>query len=205
MAAGVGLGNSDVGVGFEVMPDGRDHDAVGVDAVGLDDDVVRVVDYHPLWPSAFDALASPLRRHLPGSRIEHVGSTSVPGLAAKPLIDISVGLPPGGSLAAATAHECGLEFRAVNPESVLFAIFARPGFRLANVHVRYRGAESERWDILFRDFLRAHPAIAQRYGETKRAAAATVSGLGRSEYSETKAPFIRSLIPEIEAWATRST
>src|SRR5687768_16128884 len=98
--------------------------------VGLEDDEVRVVGYDATWPLAFDTLAAPLREHLLGARIEHVGSTSVPGLSAKPLIDISVGIPIGSSLSVATADRCRLTFRAVNPESVLFAIFERPSFRL---------------------------------------------------------------------------
>ena len=144
-------------------------------------------------------------RQWPAVGLDAVGleETKYAWLGAKPLIDISVGLPPGGSLPAVLADECGLAFRAVNPESVLFAIFGRPGFRLANVHVRFMGAESERWDVLFRDFLRAHPVVAQEYGEAKRGAA-TVEGSGRSRYSDTKAPFIRSIIPKIEAWASKT-
>lgn len=173
-------------------------------SVGLADEEVRVVEYDAAWSDAFATLAAPLRGHLSRARVEHVGSTSVPGLAAKPIVDISVGLPTGGSLPAALAQRCRLTFRAVNPESVLFAIFERPGYRLANVHVRYIGSESERWDILFRDFLRAHPSVAQRYGEAKHRAADAVEAQGRSRYSETKAPFIISLTEEIEGWALAS-
>ena len=172
--------------------------------VGLEDDEVRVVGYNASWPLAFETLAAPLREHLPGARIEHVGSTSVPSLSAKPLIDISVGIAIGSFLSVATADQCGLTFRAVNPESVLFAIFDRPTFRIANVHVRYRGAESERWDILFRDYLRANPGRVAEYREAKETAAATVEGRGRSRYSDTKGPFIRALIDEVEDWATAS-
>lgn len=170
-------------------------------ALGLSDDEVTVVDYVDSWPTSFEALAAPLRDRLPEARVEHMGSTSIPGLPAKPLIDISVGLPPAASLPVALAEECGLSFRGVNPESVLFAIFESPGYRLANVHFRYAGAESERWDLLFRDFLRAHPVVARQYGDAKRRAAEAVDRRGRAAYSDTKAPFIRSLVGEIESWA----
>lgn len=185
-------------------PGGR-IDRVDVRAIGLLDDEVAVVDYDDRWPTEFERLATPLRSLLATARIEHMGSTSVPGLAAKPVIDISVGLAIGASLAAATALQCGLEFRAVSPESVLFAIFERPGFRLANVHVRFAGSESERWDLLFRDFLRSHPEAALDYGNVKRKAADTVRGAGRATYSQTKAPFIASLADAIERWAVDTT
>jgi GrpB-like predicted nucleotidyltransferase (UPF0157 family) len=171
-------------------------------AIGLGDDEVRVVDYDHSWPSLFESIAAPLRHELLASRVEHVGSTSVPGLAAKPLIDISVGLAPRSSLDEAVTTRCGLIFRAVNPESVLFALYERPGLRIANVHVRYMGEESERWDILVRDFLRTHRSVALQYGEAKRQAAAAADG--RAAYSATKAPFLNALSSEMERWSTTS-
>ncbi len=169
--------------------------------IGLRDEEVVVVDYNADWPASHAKVAAPLRERLPMARIDHIGSTSVPGLAAKPVIDINVGLAANTSLHVDVVEACGLAFRAVNPESVLFAIFDRPGFRLANVHVRHAGSGAERWDLLFRDFLRAHPSVAADYGRAKRRACEAVAGRGRGAYSETKAPFIASITPQIHRWA----
>ena len=166
--------------------------------LGLGDDEIRVVDYDPTWPVAFSVLAAPLREVLPAARVEHVGSTSVPGCAAKPLIDVSVGLPPGSSFDLEAATACGLSFRAVNPEAVLFARYDGSGLRLCNVHVREAGAPGERWDLLFRDFLRSHPHEAADYAQAKRRAAGAAD---RAAYSAAKAPFVESLRRRVETFA----
>ncbi len=166
--------------------------------LGLLDGEVRVVDYDPSWPAAFSLLAAPLRAVLPAARVEHVGSTSVPGCAAKPLVDLSVGLAPGSSFDLDAADACGLSFRSVNPEAVLFARYDGSGLRLCNVHVREAVSAGERWDLLFRDFLRAHPGEAAAYSEAKRRAAGAAD---RAAYSAAKAPFIESRRRRIESFA----
>lgn len=165
------------------------------------DDEVRVVAYDPAWSSRFEQLAAQLRIALGknAQRIDHIGSTAVPQLWAKPLIDINVGLAAGGSFDLAVAETVGLTWRAVNPESVLLAAYDGPR-RLANIHVRYAGTATERWDLLFRDFLRAHPAIVQQYSQIKLDCARQW-GTDRAAYSAAKAPFIRQLTPLMEHWA----
>jgi GrpB-like predicted nucleotidyltransferase (UPF0157 family) len=166
------------------------------------DDEVHVVEHDPRWATTFQQISEPLRRALGENcaRIDHMGSTSVPSLWAKPIIDVNVGLAPGGSFPAEVAQRCGATFRAVNPESVLFAIYDGDR-RIANIHVRYTGSEPERWDLLFRDFMRAHPEIAERYSAAKRQAALE-HPTDRTAYSRAKGAFITNLAPDIEAWAT---
>jgi GrpB-like predicted nucleotidyltransferase (UPF0157 family) len=174
----------------------------GARKFGLTDDEVRIEEYDPAWPEYFQEIRSRLRDFPTGARIEHVGSTAVPGCAAKPLIDVSVGLAPGSSLDLDVVRSSGLTFRAVNPEAVLFALYRPDGLRIANVHVRYRDSAPELWDLLFRDYLRAHPDDAAEYGEAKRQAS-KLSG-SRADYSKTKAPFVEKLRPRVNAWASET-
>ena len=172
-----------------------------VTGLGLADDEVRIEPYDYSWPEHFAEICSLIRPAAPDARIEHVGSTSIPGCSAKPLIDVSVVLSPGTSLDTEAASACGLVFRAVNPEATLFVIYGPLGRRLANVHVRYRGSSSELWDLLFRDFMREHPKDMVAYGEMK--CQAVVAG-DRAAYSRAKAPFIESVSPRIHKWASES-
>ena len=132
------------------------------------------------------------------SRIEHMGSTAIEGCPAKPILDVSVGLTPLISLDADVANDLRLIFRAVNPESTLIAIYGPEHLRLANVHVRQQDGESEKWNLIFRDFLRTHPDAVKSYEEIKRAAMGSFPN--RAQYSEAKAPFISALRSRIEEW-----
>jgi len=171
----------------------------GLTGLGLGDDEVRIEPYDDSWPERFAEISALIRPAAPDARIEHIGSTSIPGCSAKPLIDVSVALPPGTALDTEAASACGLVFRAVNPEATLFAIYGPLGMRLANVHVRYADSPSELWDLVFRDFMRGHPKDVVAYGEMK--CQAVVAG-DRAAYSRAKVPFIESISPRIHKWAS---
>lgn len=170
--------------------------------LGLEPGEARVVRYDPEWPQLYQQIQARLRPALPAARIEHVGSTAVPGCDAKPIIDISVGLAPGSALRVGEALSVGLEFRSIRPYSVVFALSGDEGERLAHIHVRYRDSESELGDLRFRDFLRTHPGVVREYSELKRSVAGTAGSRGR--YTEAKAPFIEGLQPRIGRWARRT-
>src|SRR5574341_567856 len=110
------------------------------DAVlGLARGTVRLVNGDPGWPGAFQRLAARLRPALGplAVAIEHVGSTAVPGLAAKPILDIAVGLAPDadpGQFVARLAP-LGWIFRGDNADSgLLFVLEDRPAHRVAHLH-----------------------------------------------------------------------
>jgi GrpB-like predicted nucleotidyltransferase (UPF0157 family) len=170
--------------------------------LGLASGEVRVVRYDPEWPRLFESIRTRLRSVLPTARIEHIGSTAVPGCEAKPIIDVSVGLAPGSVLRVAEAHSIGLEFIAIRPDSVKFVLSGKRGTHLAYVHVRYRGSEPELRDLRFRDFLRAHPDVVREYVRVKHLAAAITKV--RRGYTSAKAPFIEGLEPRIRRWARRT-
>ena len=138
---------------------------------------IEVVDYDPAWPALFENIAAPLRAVFadgPLLRIEHVGSTSVPGLPAKPIIDIDVVIPSRADLPEAIVRLATLGY--VHQGDL--GITSRESFKrpLAsppqNLYVCAEDSPELRRHLAFRDYLRAHPDDARRYAELKRELAA---------------------------------
>ena len=150
----------------------------------------------PRWPARFaeerERIAAALGTFAPG--IEHIGSTAVPGLAAKPILDILVGarlLPPGPEPVAALGHlgydylgEHGIPGR---------HFFARGWPRTHHLHLVEHGGDFWTSHLRFRDHLRAHPGEATAYAALKRELAAR-HGHDRSRYTEMKSTFIAAAL-----------
>ena len=157
---------------------------------------VRIAEYDPAWPSTYDAEAARIRRALGevAVRIEHVGSTAVPGLAAKPVIDVQLSVAsfdPFDAYAAPLAA-LGYEYRSDDePEQRFFALISDSGERLVNLHVCRAGSEWERRHLAFRDALRADPDVRDRYEAEKRRVAALHPDDSLA-YAEAKTPWIRA-------------
>jgi len=134
--------------------------------------------------------------------IEHIGSTAVPGLGGKPIIDIMAGVHQ-----CTHADECisllqGLGYGNVTPEpdepdwyyclSKAYQGGARP---LKNYHLHLVKFKSDHWKkhLVFRDYLRAHPEVAKEYFELKKALADKY-GSDREGYTEAKTSFIKSVV-----------
>ena len=140
--------------------------------------LIVVADPDPRWADQFAAIGRMLRCELGGRarRIDHIGSTSVPGLAAKPIIDVQISVDsfePFVELRAGV-EAAGFAWRADNPDvnkrffsgdlcSDVDGITPR-----SNVHVRWAGSFSEQCQLVFRDYLRGHPDACDRYGARKR-------------------------------------
>ncbi|NQX96054.1 MAG: GrpB family protein [Erythrobacter sp.] len=138
---------------------------------------IEIHDSDPVWPAMFEAerrrLTDALSRHITGLTFHHIGSTSVPGLAAKPIIDILLEVPNVSvlddhcdrfeSLGYTCRGEYGIPGR---------RYFQRGGDnRTHHLHAFAAGSAGARRHLVFRDYLRAHPAAAARYATVKRAAA----------------------------------
>jgi GrpB-like predicted nucleotidyltransferase (UPF0157 family) len=130
--------------------------------------------------------------------VEHIGSTSVPGLAAKPIIDVMVAIRSLADAPACVApleaigYEYVPEHEAVMPERRFF----RRGSRGAGTHHLHMVERSSAfWEehLLFRDYLRAHPEAAAGYEKLKRSLAAA-HGSDRRAYTEAKADFILATV-----------
>jgi putative glutamine amidotransferase len=164
--------------------------------------------YDPTWPSRFESEAERIRAVLGehSIRVEHVGSTSVPGLAAKPTIDIQVSVPSMMPRNAYTDPLVGLGYRwTLDPWTDEHEFFSRDdnGERAFHVHVCSTGSEWERRHIAFRDWLRANPDDAAAYERLKRELAERHP---RDTYSYTaaKTEFIQEIMDrEAQAAPTR--
>ncbi|SFP03170.1 GrpB domain, predicted nucleotidyltransferase, UPF0157 family [Amycolatopsis arida] len=169
---------------------------------------LRPVEYDPAWAARFAELGRALRGAL-GSvalRIDHIGSTAVPGLAAKPVVDVQVSVADFEPLDAyrAPLERLGFHHRADNPERTKRYFREAPGSGRprTHIHVRRAGSFSEQFPLLFRDYLRAHPAAAERYAEVKRHLAATIDD--RRAYTEAKVPHMWEIIRHADDWAQRT-
>jgi GrpB-like predicted nucleotidyltransferase (UPF0157 family) len=166
------------------------------------DDRIVIVDYDPSWPEQFRQLGARLREALGpfAMRIDHIGSTSVVGLAAKPIVDIQISVaslePVSAYLPALKA--AGFRWRADNPERTKRYFREVAGPR-THIHVRAAGSWSEQFALLMRDYLRDHPEEAARYAALKREFADHL-GYDRHAYTDAKDPFIWALMARANTW-----
>jgi len=135
-------------------------------------------------------------------RIDHIGSTAVPGLAAKPIIDVQISVASLEQIDAfrLPLEKCGFTWRADNPERTKRYFRERPGNPRTHVHVRRVGSFSEQFALLFRDYLRVHSDAADAYGQQKRELASFLSR-DRYAYTDAKAPIVWRVIRDADAWA----
>ena len=136
---------------------------------------IQVVDYDPAWPDTFRQIrdvVAPVVAHLPAS-VEHVGSTAVPGLPAKPVIDVDVVVPAGGVQdAIAGLATLGYVHRGDLGIPGREAFRAPAGMPRHHLYVCPEGSPALANHLRVRDHLRRHPAEARAYGELKRRLAA---------------------------------
>ena len=163
--------------------------------IGLTNGRNLLVDYDPAWPELFELEKSRLEGALRGisKAVEHYGSTAVPGLAAKPILDILIGVLPleDWEKCRAPLESLGYDYAegAGVPGHFIFGRGRDKTERTHLVHVvEYKG-ESWESNLLFRDALRADGSLREEYLEMKREAVA-LAPEGRSKYNELKQGFI---------------
>jgi GrpB-like predicted nucleotidyltransferase (UPF0157 family) len=159
---------------------------------------IEVVAYDPRWPLRYqrerDRIAAALGEN--AVAIEHVGGTAVPGLPAKPVIDIMVGVPDIERAGQAVAGLINLGYQYV-PE-LESELPERRYFRRGapdTYHVHMVAVSSDFWEehLLFRDYLRTHPQAAEEYGKLKRGLASRFR-FDRDAYRAGKVPFIDTVV-----------
>ena len=177
---------------------------------------VTIVEPKASWPADFETISGSLRDALGplALRIDHIGSTSVPGLPAKDVIDVQVTvaaldrerLAPALARAGFVVQNIGNDHRppgATGPDDDWRKLFFHAGSgRPVNLHVRAAGRPNQRYPLLFRDYLRAHPDSAAAYASLKRALAAL--GIDRGVYADVKDPACDLIFIAAEDWAAQT-
>lgn len=167
-------------------------------------DPILVVPYEASWAKLFEELGAELRAALGETalRIDHIGSTAVPGLDAKPILDLQisvVGLEPVDAYRAAI-ERVGFVLQPDNPERTKRYFREAPGRRRTHLHVRRWGSWGEQFALLFRDYLRCHAADARRYAALKYELAKQYRS-HREGYVAAKAPIIWELMQLADRWS----
>lgn len=166
---------------------------------------IVIENYNPQWPILYEGEKGRIFGVIGQAvvAIEHVGSTAVPGLGAKPIIDIMVALRHLADAEAcieplqSIGYEYVPKYEVFIPERRYFRKWVQAE-RTHQVHMVER--TSEFWDrhILFRDYLRTHPEVAQEYYQLKKELAAKY-GSNRDGYTDAKTPFIESVVAKARA------
>jgi GrpB-like predicted nucleotidyltransferase (UPF0157 family) len=177
-----------------------------------------LVAYDPEWPDRAAATVFSLSGALGGlaDRIEHIGSTAIPGMAAKDVLDIQVGVPSldlAGRKLDASLEPLGFRRSPYETDHVPAGRTDDPGNwakRLwlrrdhpggdVNLHVRRTGSPNERLALLFRDWFRAHLDAVPAYSGFKVALAEICPDT--DTYSDVKDPVVDLVVVVAEAWAT---
>jgi len=179
--------------------------------------MIIIAPYDQEWPIEFARIAADLRRGLGGQvlRIDHIGSTSVPGLAAKDILDIQITVEDLEGPYGATLEQMGYTVRpgvtedhrpplAEGPDSDWQKRLFRPpaGQRPVNLHVRAAERPNQRYPLLFRDYLRANPAERDDYRDVKlRLADAHAEDGNVAAYADEKQEFVNGVFARAEKWA----
>lgn len=174
---------------------------------------LHLVDGDPSWPAQALRVIERLRLAFGDTAVtvDHVGSTAIPGLVAKDVLDVQVGVAwldaaddPDLVQRLTEAGFPRVEDNAVDsskdgqPWLKRFHGSSDPG-RVANVHVREVGSPGWRWALMFRDWLRADPDVREEYAAEKLRIAA--GGATVSEYADAKEPWFDAVHERAEAWA----
>jgi GrpB-like predicted nucleotidyltransferase (UPF0157 family) len=168
------------------------------------DGPIILVPYDPAWPDEFRGVGERLRRALGAAalRIDHVGSTSVPGLDAKPVIDVQLSV---ARLVPESPYRGPLEslryrFPPTNPDRTKRFFLNPLGERSVHLHVRPAGCFDEQLNLLLRDYLRTHPEAVEEYARVKWSLSETFR-TDREGYVRAKEPTIWALLRRAHDWA----
>jgi GrpB-like predicted nucleotidyltransferase (UPF0157 family) len=183
--------------------------------------MIEIIAYQERWAEEYAEIAGQLRETLGNLAlcIDHIGSTSVPGLAAKDVLDIQVTV--GGLESSLIPLITTLDFEhppyygnhqyhddhqppgyPIAEDEWLKYFFRKLQPRRVNLHVRVVRKANQRYALLFRDYLRAHPSSAEAYAQLKRRLAAHLTDI--ETYSDVKDPACDLIAIAAEAWAVQT-
>lgn len=162
---------------------------------------VRIVDYNPDWPRMFEEEKARLLAAAGQwiEEIQHVGSTSIPGLAAKPIIDIMIAIYTLADVPECVApiENLGYDYLGEHglPERYFFRKPRLDGWKQRTHHIHMVLKGSNQWinQVGFRDYLRAHPEARQQYEDLKRTLAQQYRN-DRIAYTDAKQEFVFAIL-----------
>jgi GrpB-like predicted nucleotidyltransferase (UPF0157 family) len=174
--------------------------------------MIEIVPYQSRWPEEFRSIADKIEKAIgaQGITVHHIGSTSVPLLAAKDVIDLQITVDDLVAPIQTPLMQIGFEPTDITtdhcppgmtlPPAELEKRYYRFKDRRAHLHVRKRGAFNQRYAILFRDYLRASPVARDAYGEVKKQLARHFPE-NVDAYYDVKDPVCDIVIAGAFAWA----
>ncbi len=178
--------------------------------------LIEIHPYDPSWPDQFQAFKARLLPVLPAQAvIHHIGSTAVPGLAAKDVIDIQVSVPALDQADVEAITAAGFATRPGAPRTdhcppgldlppeQLSKLFFKSTGRPANLHLRQIGRFNQRYPLLCRDYLRSHVGAAQAYAVVKQELARRFPD-DVDAYYDIKDPVFDIIMAGAEDWADRT-
>ena len=166
---------------------------------GLRQGEVKLAPYSPDWPAQFAAEADIVRRHVGDLAldVQHIGSTAVPGMDAKPIIDMAVAVESLASVPACAERlaRAGYEYKG---EYGLPGrhFFTKGNPTLFHLHIVEKTSEHWRVWLTFRDHLNAHADVRREYNDFKRGLARQYAD-NREAYTTAKHPFISNILKKI--------
>ncbi len=171
-------------------------------------DSVALVPYDPAWPDEFERFTAWLSANLGPAvigRTEHIGSTAIPGMPAKPVIDVMAQVPDWEQARPAIIPRLNLpewEYWWYDDHMMFIKRDGFMGRRTHHIHMAPSG--SKLWErVAFRDYLRAHPGVASAYAALKTRLADAHEG-DREEYTQAKGAFVRETTKRAMAWSGTS-
>jgi GrpB-like predicted nucleotidyltransferase (UPF0157 family) len=175
--------------------------------VSVRHDAIRIVPYDSDWPALFGREREPLERALGPAlvrRVEHMGSTAVPGLEAKPIIDMLAVVQDIDGVDLSAVAACGwLLAPEPGDEQERRLSLCKPALEKRTHHLHIVEKRFDAWQdwILFRDYLRHHPDTALRYAELKRQLAGAGAGdpNDRAAYRDGKSVFVEAVLEAAQA------
>jgi GrpB-like predicted nucleotidyltransferase (UPF0157 family) len=164
----------------------------------MPEEPISLVSYDAKWPRMFEAERGRLERLLApwlSGPIEHIGSTAVAGLTAKPIIDIMAGVADLASSVDAIPAVSELDYQYFPYRPDLMHWFCKPSPEHRTHHLHLVPIDGLLWAdrLLFRDYLRGAPTVAAEYASLKIALASKY-GMDREAYTEAKSEFVLSVL-----------
>jgi GrpB-like predicted nucleotidyltransferase (UPF0157 family) len=166
---------------------------------------VEVVPYRKEWKELFEYEKKRLEEIIAGAEIHHIGSTSVPGLSAKPIIDILLAADSLEGIEKATPELAAAGYEAKGENGIPGRRYfqkSENGIRKVHLHTYKKGDPELYRHIIFRDYLSAHPEEAKRYAVVKEKAAKKHEYDIESYISE-KSPLVKELEQRALQWGTK--